>query len=194
MAGSQDTGGLDDVFQRVGNAVHRPAPAPGRQLALGLRRLAQRRLFGRPQEAVQFAVMRGDAREERLRHLDRGQLALPIESVQLGNRQKGDIHRAILFWTPLFNRTRMTTATPASGHVVKDLTPRRISDSLLQSPRRNLRPSLTELPWIALALPTISTPSAHASTSCAASARPPPRARSRARAAACAAARASPPI
>ncbi len=96
MAGRRNPRGFDDVLQRIGDAVHRPARRAGHQLALGFGRLGQCRLLGHPQKAVQLAVMRGDAREERLGHLDRRQLALAIEPAQLGDRQEGDIHRGVL--------------------------------------------------------------------------------------------------
>jgi hypothetical protein len=60
-------------------------------------------LLGHAQEAVQFAVMRGDSREQRLGRLDRRQLAPVIEAVQLGDCQKRDIHRGVLavwVWRP----------------------------------------------------------------------------------------------
>ena len=66
MAGGADAGGLDDVLQRVGDAVQRAAARAGHQLAFGRPRLGERDLLGDQQKAVQLAVMRGDAVEQRL--------------------------------------------------------------------------------------------------------------------------------
>ncbi len=93
MPGGQDAGGLDDVLQRVGDAVHRAAALASQQFALSLRRLGQRLVLGGAQKAVQFAVMRGDAREQAFGDLDRRQFALAVKPAQFRNRQKGDIHR-----------------------------------------------------------------------------------------------------
>ena len=60
MPGGADAGGLDDVLQRVGDAVQRPAARPGHQFAFGRAGFGERDLLGDEQEAVQFAVMRGD--------------------------------------------------------------------------------------------------------------------------------------
>ena len=92
MPGRRDAGRLDDILQRIGDAVQRPAHLARHQLALGRLRLGQRHLFGQPEKAVQIPVMGGDPRQERLGNLDRRQLALAVKPVQLGDRQKSDIH------------------------------------------------------------------------------------------------------
>jgi hypothetical protein len=106
MAGGQNALGLDDVLEGIRNTVHRAAAGARHQLALGRLRLGQRRLLGQPQKTVQLLVMRGDAREERLRHLDRRQLPPGIQSMQLGDRQKRDIHRLPSGCLPPFNCNR----------------------------------------------------------------------------------------
>jgi len=115
MAGGRDPGGLDDVLQRVGDTVQRPAPGAGHQLALGRCRLAQCDLLGQPQKAVQLAVMRGDPLQERPGDLDRRHVAAAIAAVEFGNRHKGDIHRRHPQLGDAFNRTRRAPATLASG-------------------------------------------------------------------------------
>jgi hypothetical protein len=93
--------------------VQRPARLARHQLALGRFRLAQGHLFRQPQKAVQFAVMCGDPRQERLGDLEGRQLALAIEPAQLGDRQKSDIHFGHPRQVRPFNRTRIAAATPA---------------------------------------------------------------------------------
>ena len=92
MPGRRDAGGLDNVLECIGDAVQWPTPPAGHQLALCGCRLAQCELGCRPDEAVQFAVMSGDAVEQRPRYFHRRQFALVVKPVELGDRQKGGIH------------------------------------------------------------------------------------------------------
>ena len=94
VTGGRDAGGLDNVLQRVRDAVQWPAPAPSHQLALGGLCVGQRHLGCHPDKAVQFAVMGGDAVEQAPRHLDWRQFALVVEPAELGDGQKGGIHMA----------------------------------------------------------------------------------------------------
>ena len=64
--------GLDDVLERVRDAVQQATPAAGHQLTLGSLRFGQRHFGGYPDKTVQFAVMGGDAIEEVPRHLHGG--------------------------------------------------------------------------------------------------------------------------
>ena len=94
MASGRNASGLDDVLERVGDAVQRAAPAAGRQLTLGDLSFGQRHLGRQPDKAVQFAVMGGDAVEQTPRHLDRRQFPLVVEPIEFGDGQKGRIHDA----------------------------------------------------------------------------------------------------
>ena len=93
MAGRADAGGLDDVLQRVGDAVQRPAPRA--RPSARARPLAPRPARPPRSAAESCAACRHARRcasSSALRHLDRRQLALVVEPVQLGDRQKRDIH------------------------------------------------------------------------------------------------------
>jgi hypothetical protein len=92
VPGRRDAGGLDDVLERVGYAVQWPTTPAGLQFAFRSGRLAQCELGRHPDEAVQFAVMRGDAVEQRPRHFHRRYLASVIEPGELGDRQKRGVH------------------------------------------------------------------------------------------------------
>ena len=71
VAGRRDSSGFDDVLEAVWDAVHR-APALARhQFQFRRFRLSERDILGEANKAVVLAVMRGDAVEQRARHLDR---------------------------------------------------------------------------------------------------------------------------
>src|SRR5437868_10828769 len=78
--------------------------------------------------------MRGDARQERLGNLDRRQLALAVKPVQLGDRQKSDIHFGHPRQPWPFNRTR---PMPAMARAPNDLTQQPGSGSNARQPARS---------------------------------------------------------
>jgi hypothetical protein len=78
VPGRRDAGSFNDVLQRVRDAVQRPAPPAGHQLAVSGCRLGQCDFRRHADKAVQFAVVRGDAIEQRLRHFRRRQFTLVV--------------------------------------------------------------------------------------------------------------------
>src|SRR5262249_23618522 len=54
---------IDDVFQRIGNAVERAAPAPGGNVSFGRARRLQRSLWGQGDKSVVLAIVALDAGE-----------------------------------------------------------------------------------------------------------------------------------
>jgi len=64
---------VDDVLQRIGHAMERPAPSPGRYLGLGRSRRSQCPFRRQCNEGVVVGVVVLDAGQQRGHILDRGQ-------------------------------------------------------------------------------------------------------------------------
>ena len=66
VAGRADAGGVVDVFQAVGDAVHRAAIGARLQFRIGALRVLQRTFGGDQDERVEHRIARGDRMQRRL--------------------------------------------------------------------------------------------------------------------------------
>src|ERR1700722_3992354 len=88
MAGGRQSGDVEDVLERIGHAVHHAAIVAVRDLGLGGLGGGPRHVGGDDDEGVVGRIDRGDAREQRLGVINRGELA---RANQLGGLRDGEI-------------------------------------------------------------------------------------------------------
>jgi hypothetical protein len=94
MAGGGKPGDVDDVLDRIGNAVQRPAPRSARDFGLRRLRFGQRALRRDQQEGVDRRIDVVDPLEQRLGQLDRRQFARGDAARCFGERHVGEVGHA----------------------------------------------------------------------------------------------------
>ena len=82
---------IDDVLQRIGHPVKRPAPVSGGDLGLGRARRGQSPLGRHRDEGVELAVVPLDLTQQRLRVFDRRQFLGADQLGGLGDAEEGEV-------------------------------------------------------------------------------------------------------
>ena len=86
LAGRPDAGGLENVFQAVRNALHRPLVDPGHEVGLRRPRIGDCALGRDEDEGAQVAVAGFDAIQTGLRHFNGRRGFRTVKPMQFGDR------------------------------------------------------------------------------------------------------------